>query len=362
MEYNSVEEILKRYNFFSWVDKARGKKVIVIATDLIQFNKVKRILDMRGLKPDYLCDELSQIEQSDSEKIPVINYDNLAGLLSDDVCVFINSSRARKAIERLRSYRFYNYINVTHSHEDIKLKDLILDNAEKINYFFTLLADNTSKKVLIDLLQSWITSEIPDSLWEHSIQQYFHPQVFPQADDIVIDGGANVGDTALAFSNVLKGNCKIYSFEPEVQNYKDMIFNIEKNHLENTVIPLNYAIGESNCTLRFEVMPEYRGSHKVNPKGDVEVSCVSLDWFCAQNKIKPTLIKFDIEGSELEGLKGAKEIITEYKPRLMISLYHKKTDLWEIPLYIDSLQRGYKFYLTHHDPAPTETMLYAVAE
>ncbi len=66
----------------------------------------------------------------------------------------------------------------------------------------------------------------------------------------------------------------------------------------------------------------------------------------------------DIEGAEIEALKGASEIIKEHRPALAISIYHKPSDLWEIPLLIYNLNPGYSFFLSQHAPILTETVLY----
>jgi hypothetical protein len=72
-------------------------------------------------------------------------------------------------------------------------------------------------------------------------------------------------------------------------------------------------------------------------------------------------IKMDIEGSELEALKGAKNTIKNQKPRLAISVYHKPEDIFEIPLYLKELVPAYKFYLRHDCLVNlTETVLYAM--
>ncbi len=50
----------------------------------------------------------------------------------------------------------------------------------------------------------------------------------------------------------------------------------------------------------------------------------------------------DIEGAELEALKGAREIIVRDRPKLAISIYHNAEDYVEISAYIKSLVPDYK--------------------
>lgn len=68
----------------------------------------------------------------------------------------------------------------------------------------------------------------------------------------------------------------------------------------------------------------------------------------------------DIEGSEMEALKGAENTIGKYKPRLAICVYHKPEDIIEIPLKILELNPEYKLYLRHYSYIHTETVLYAI--
>ena len=68
----------------------------------------------------------------------------------------------------------------------------------------------------------------------------------------------------------------------------------------------------------------------------------------------------DIEGAEIEAIKGARNTISKHKPDLAISVYHKIEHLWEIPLLIKSLKSNYKFYLRSHEHFNQETVLYAV--
>ncbi len=68
----------------------------------------------------------------------------------------------------------------------------------------------------------------------------------------------------------------------------------------------------------------------------------------------------DIEGSEMEALKGAVFNIREYKPVLAISIYHKADDFWKIPLFIKELNKKYKFYIRHYTEGIADTVLYCI--
>jgi hypothetical protein len=71
-------------------------------------------------------------------------------------------------------------------------------------------------------------------------------------------------------------------------------------------------------------------------------------------------IKLDVEGAELEALKGAEQTIKTFKPILGISIYHKQRDLIDIPMYLKVIVPEYKFYFRVHKKLAIDTVLYAV--
>ena len=89
----------------------------------------------------------------------------------------------------------------------------------------------------------------------------------------------------------------------------------------------------------------------------VTIDVDSIDNVCAGDKV--TLIKMDVEGSELKALEGAINVIKRDKPRLAICVYHKPEDLYEIPQWIKSVIPEYKLYLRQHERSDYETVLYA---
>ena len=96
------------------------------------------------------------------------------------------------------------------------------------------------------------------------------------------------------------------------------------------------------------------GAH-IAETGETTVKITTIDSL----GIAPTFIKMDIEGHEIPALYGVKNTIIKHKPKLAISIYHKGSDLWEIPLLIKSWIPEYKMYIRHHSANFCDTVLYA---
>lgn len=90
----------------------------------------------------------------------------------------------------------------------------------------------------------------------------------------------------------------------------------------------------------------------------VKIPVTSLDYSLEGRKV--TYIKKDIEGSELEALKGAKRIIKEQHPKLAICVYHKLEDIWTLPELILRYHPDYKLYVRHYLTDILDTVLYVV--
>lgn len=73
-----------------------------------------------------------------------------------------------------------------------------------------------------------------------------------------------------------------------------------------------------------------------------------------------TFIKMDVEGVEMEALKGCQNHIKKDRPILAISLYHNVEDIYEIPLFINGIVEEYRFDIRHYTPYHGETVLYAI--
>lgn len=105
------------------------------------------------------------------------------------------------------------------------------------------------------------------------------------------------------------------------------------------------------------VFPPGFGS-RLAADGDSTVQTVALDHVI--QGIEPAYICMDIEGEELEALKGARRIIESSRTNFAISVYHKASHIWEIPLLIHSFNSDYSFHLKNYTGFCPETILYAI--
>jgi FkbM family methyltransferase len=92
------------------------------------------------------------------------------------------------------------------------------------------------------------------------------------------------------------------------------------------------------------------------------VKTISIDDLVARYALsRLDFIKMDIEGAEMDALHGAEAALKRFKPKLAIAVYHKLSDFWSVPQYLDSLGLGYRFHLRHFTMHAEETILFAEA-
>ena len=92
-------------------------------------------------------------------------------------------------------------------------------------------------------------------------------------------------------------------------------------------------------------------------RGGKEAYITRIDDEVGEDKV--TFIKMDVEGAELSALQGACKTIKANKPHLAICVYHKHSDLYDIPKYLLELVPEYRFVVRHYTSCMWETVLYA---
>jgi FkbM family methyltransferase len=174
---------------------------------------------------------------------------------------------------------------------------------------------------------------------------YYEPKTIEYIKNIglkdcnILDIGANVGNHTIAISKVTN-NCAIISFEPFESNYKILKHN-QILHSNNNIQTYQYFVtSKENSEDTFYINPVWGecnlGYIKESDSCGQEVINHYIDLFKYSNL---KLIKIDVEGLELDVLKGSIETIGEHKP-IIIAEHHNIEEHYQVLEYLK--QFGYK--------------------
>lgn len=149
--------------------------------------------------------------------------------------------------------------------------------------------------------------------------------------DVIIDVGTNIGSVLLNFAQRVGSNGFVYGFEPNPFTYDKCLENIKLNNLSNLQVS-NIGLGDKRT--KAKVIAPYdrnRGGvyiKSINPSDDLNqnddsiyATITTLDSFIHENNIKRiSLIKIDVEGYELNVLKGAQGALAQHRPILFVEI------------------------------------------
>ncbi len=226
--------------------------------------------------------------------------------------------------------------------------------SNEIDTFKALLADNESLRIANQIIRYRTLGNIEDYPTP-SLSDEYTPQDIPRYKNplTVIDCGAYDG---VAIEKLMHAGYTINrfaAFEPDQRNFVKLtnkLFNVS----ESICLPL--GVWSNNTQLRFSSNGNMGSS--LNHHGDSIIQCVSID--DVLQDFAPNLIKFDVEGAEIEAIHGLEKTIHRYQPNLAISVYHKPSHLFEIALLIDAWGLDYQFYLRVHEHNTFGTVLYCL--
>lgn len=299
----------------------------------------------------------------DSEFATLINYlkfnsfeyllnnlkNKLKGLNETDYTIFV---------EYFSQFHFWGTLDPEkedYTALELRIKTL-QEHVDDFEWLYEKLEDYLSKRTLIAILANWIYLDFDYMAKVKSIfKDYWEPDIFPtNKDDVLVDLGAYTGDSIVSYVNFYGSNYKrIYAYEITPSTCEELVDTVSKYH---DVIPRQKGVGSENSIMYIEDNKVSSSANRLNETGKVPVEIVKLD----EDLIDvPTFIKMDIEGAEKDALLGAKHLITKYKPKLAVCVYHGYDDLWQIPRMISEMKPNYKFYLRHNggNLIPTEFVL-----
>ncbi|SFH76213.1 methyltransferase, FkbM family [Selenomonas ruminantium] len=324
---------------------------------------------LRGHGIEPLCIIDSDLRQKGSyiDSVEIKSMDDVErefGLYN--LCVIIGSPKYKREISEIlkkwKNVPVYSFETEIYCNfiKDVKMyRKYLLEHYDELDDVYQSLADEKSRETLDSILKGRITGNQDYFSNVMTLNQYFPDDIISlDENETIIEVGANDGSTLIELLDRLNRKYKrIYCFEPDVKCISIIREKIEKEK-DDRIIFIPKGAGNKEETLYFKTDTE-KGASRVVESGDYDyfIQVTSIDKEISE---PISFIKMDIEGMELEALKGAEKTIKAYKPKLAICVYHNQEDIIDIPRYIKSLVPTYKMYIRHHNYGAAETVLYCV--
>lgn len=177
----------------------------------------------------------------------------------------------------------------------------------------------------------------------------------------VADVGASTGYYTLLASKIVWGTGLVLSFEPEPHRFRELVDNILINECNN-VKPFKLAISDKEGETEFELLDALgygcvvKARKSVEKRKRIRVKTATLDSF----KKDIDLVKIDVEGAELEVLRGMRKILSRGKVKIICEVHPDR--LSSLGYSIKDVENilkeyGYKIYLISPDGLiPTDSI------
>ena len=156
---------------------------------------------------------------------------------------------------------------------------------------------------------------INNHVWDNNLVQFVKSKVLP--DSVILDVGGNFGQMAVLFSKIA-GHVHVFEAEPFI--YTTLVKNLSENNCNNVTAHQVAVWHETGLDLFYPKADFNRfdswGSYGIDPTAmdGQPIKSITID---SLNLPKVDLIKIDIQGSDLNAMKGAVNTISKFKPTII---------------------------------------------
>ena len=237
---------------------------------------------------------------------------------------------------------------VTDSTADLQL------NSKKWQCLYDALSDSESKQTLTDVLRYKTTGD-PRLLanYDYRPEQQYFEEFLAIEKEVFVDGGGYQGETTIEFIKRYPDYKEILFFEPDPENIHQAKINLQQN---SSIRFFDLGLSDKDEELCFSTGEGSSASFITHSDEDTQsIQVKPLD----QLSKTVTFIKLDLEGWELNALKGATQLLKHNKPKLALGLYHSPEDMNLVFEWLEQQNLGYQYKLRHYTQSWYETVLYA---
>ncbi|MBR2724128.1 MAG: FkbM family methyltransferase [Ruminococcus sp.] len=234
-------------------------------------------------------------------------------------------------------------------------REYVENHKEELEKSRSLLFDEESKRVFDNMVHFQFTGNLSYLFSAESSRTDALINILNlNSKEYMLDLGAYRGDTIEELITLTGGYSHITAFEPDRKTF-EKLSDYAKNKDNITLYP--YAVWKEKKELTFSGGGGRQST--LDEKGKYSVYATDVDSLIKNQTV--TYLKADVEGVEEEMLKGAKNLLTNQKPKLSISCYHKTEDLCTLIPLTHNINPEYKIHLRHHPYIPFwDTNLYCI--
>jgi len=240
----------------------------------------------------------------------------------------------------------------------LDLPHRVLAHADEVWAAFRLWADDRSRREYLAQMAFRLLLDFDGLGTPARLEQYFPPDLYRlRPDETLVDCGAYDGDTITSFVGRQGSQfTRIVAYEPDPYNWAKLERTVGElpPPIRGKIACFQRAVGARQGTVAFDATGTDSSS---SGSGPLLVPSISLDESLREES--PTIVKFDIEGAEMDALAGARRTMESGTAILAVSAYHRQSDLWEIPLLV-SAAGDYRFFLRSHGFDGCDLVCYAV--
>lgn len=356
-------------------DVLAGRRRAVVYPAARMGREAAKRLVAAGVQVVALGDRDPELQGSDITGIPVISPSQIAADHRSDVILVASTMHDSAICEEFRALGCESIVPV--GYLNLRLPDIFgvreydgawdaatdAANRSDIEAAFGSLSDLESQRVFVEKLSYYLTLEKTHLDAIRSTKTiYFDADVYElRQDEIVVDGGAFIGDTLESFLDACRGRFGTYvAFEPDRSSYSQVAALAEADPERITAVRAGLAGRTSSARLLARESADSRLLTS-DESGGEQVEVVALDEYF-EERPAPSLIKLDIEGAEADALAGAKQLLERASPTVAASAYHFPTDLWTLPLLIKRLMPQSRIFLRHYTREIDDTVCYAITD
>ena len=246
------------------------------------------------------------------------------------------------------------------------LQDLpsrVLQQRDDVKRGFEVWEDGASRAEYVAQVRFRLDADFDGLAHPVAHPQYFPPDLFAWRDDEwIVDGGAYDGDTVRALSEI-HGNrfAHLLAVEPDPANFAKLsaVVAALPPEIQSRVDCRQAAVGAEARTLYLDATGTASSATSTEASAQsIAVRSETIDTLVGDQR--PTFIKLDIEGFEIDALHGARETIRRHAPTLAVCVYHLQDHLWKIPLMLRAWRDDYAFFLRPHNEEGWDLVCYAV--